>query len=87
LDYTRYYINSDEGLVVESLSERTKQKFNIFRSSLLFENAFGKIDIQPSFLNNEMKRRYTKVPKIIAEVGGFMSIILILVKFLSAAFI
>lgn len=87
LDYTRYFINSDEGLVVESLSERTEQKFNVFRSSLLFENAFAKIDIQPSFWNNQIKRIYTKLPKIIAEVGGFMSIILIFVKLISAAFI
>ncbi len=87
MDYTRYFINSDEGLVVESLNERSEQKFNNFRSSLLFENAFAKIDIQPSFWNDQIKRIYTKLPKIIAEVGGFMSIILILVKILSAAFI
>ncbi len=87
VDYSKVYIKSDIGLVIEGVETIQSQKFNNFRSSFLIEGQFARIDIQPTFENTKVTRKYMKIPKIIAEVGGFMSIILILAKFLSATFI
>ncbi len=65
--------------MIEGYENIQSQKLNNFQSSFLIEGEFARIDIQPSFENTSIKRKYLKIPKIIAEVGGFMSIILIVV--------
>jgi len=81
-DYSVSEVSSDSGFFVEDIKKQYFLEYNRFDETL-FKSGFSfifKFDI--SYHYNIYSRRYTKVQNLVADVGGFMTIVARLAHFL-----
>jgi len=84
------YIN-DVGLFYEKnkiyhFIEQKEYNLDIEKESDNFENSIGYVNFQSYTIDTTYKRYYTKIPEIIAYIGGTMNLIIVIFKFLTDFF-